>query len=1009
MAVETPFIGREHELTRLEYALSEATRGRGQPLFIAGEPGQGKSTLIEHFLGRRREQGEPIVMLSGICSAQLGTLDAFQPFRQILADLFEGKRATAAQGDRRLQKFAERSVQLLVEIAPDLVGLLVPGGDILTRIGMLVLPEPVKVQLGRLVRRTDEQQRAAQRVADVDTDRFFGQIANFLAGLAREATLVLCLDDLQWADQGSLDLLFYLGRQLRQSKVLIIGAYRSNDVAAGRNGSRHPLLMVVHELERVYGEVVLRLDGSSEAQQLSFFRSYLDAAYWPHSFDPVVVRRLALHTDGVPLFAVELLRSLEARGQLRQDEAGVWVIGGELSLEQLPRRVESVIEERVGRLSQAMRSLLDCASVDGERFLVRTLGYLTSRDELDLVEQLDRDLVEGHRVVEPHQSEYVQSTELFAYSFRHSLFHQHVYSSLSRARRATLHRRVGEALEEIYGESAGSIAARLAYHYGEGGAFARAYFYALRAAQGQVRQRALAEAAEWCRRGQQYARHLAAPEQRKANFDLGVLEGLILLLGGQFAEAQERYEQSLAFAGQDEERAALYRMIGEVYEHRGLYNEADDLFEQGLAQLDPEARSLEWARLQVARAWIDDCRFELARARERATAALPLIEQLGDPQDRVKAYDVISNSYNPSGEWQRRLEYEWKKQAILDEAGDLFGLAGHYNDLCIIYWNLGETGRAEYYAAETLKLYRRFSDGRGEAWAMFLMAEVHAQKGELGRAGELATEGLALASRRSYYNTVEKLLTLQGDIALMAGDLRGAERFLSAGLAQARTVEVSHTVAPLYLLAYMHALRGEFEAALELIDAGVPYAAQTLSTHNFQWALGWVQLLQGQVDRSRATFAHGYAGARAARERARLLVGMAEAAAAAGYADALFEHASAARAVVRPARYTYYEGICERLLGQHAAIRGAWATAAAHLRASATRLQECGAQLEHGRTLATAAAVIEAGSARGAADTRADRLLGQARALFEHCGAPYELMAGLSLVMLPAREQLEGG
>ena len=187
--------------------------------------------------------------------------------------------------------------------------------------------------------------------------------------LARSHPLLLILDDLQWADAGSVSLLFHLGRRLAGSRILVVAAYRPDAIALHAEDARHPLESVVNELQRVSGDRPIDLD---QCEGRQFVEALLDAE--PNRLSAGFRAQLARHTEGHPLFTVELLRGLQEGGDLVRDAEGCWVEGPALHWEKLPARVEAVIAERIGRLPDRCRALLAAASVEGEEFTAEIIA-----------------------------------------------------------------------------------------------------------------------------------------------------------------------------------------------------------------------------------------------------------------------------------------------------------------------------------------------------------------------------------------------------------------------------------------------------------------------------------------------------------------------------------------------------------------------------------------------------------------------------------------------------------
>ena len=155
-----------------------------------------------------------------------------------------------------------------------------------------------------------------------------------LKALSKDRTLILVLDDLQWADSGSLNLLFHLARQLTDSRILLLGTYRPDDVALGRDGERHPLELILNELKRYHGDIVLDLSHADSNERRAFTNELIDSE--PNHLDAAFREQLFTHTDGHPLFTVELLRNLQERGNLVKDKDGCWIQGSTLDWDTLP-------------------------------------------------------------------------------------------------------------------------------------------------------------------------------------------------------------------------------------------------------------------------------------------------------------------------------------------------------------------------------------------------------------------------------------------------------------------------------------------------------------------------------------------------------------------------------------------------------------------------------------------------------------------------------------------------
>ena len=498
---EQVFVGREHEIEELRAHLDRSLAGQGQICFVTGQAGTGKTVLVRRFMQQALAADSDLVVSMGICNAQIGIGDPYLPFREALAMLTGDAAAQQAAGKvapenaDRLRAILARSVQVLVEVAPDLIGVFVPAGKVIGSLGKAVVTKAGwMAQLDELAK-----PKTAPMGPMVEQNRIFEQYTAYLQRLSTKTPLVLFLDDLQWADNASLGLLFQLGRHIESNRILIVGAYRPDDVALGRDGMRHPLEPLVHELTRYYGDVSVDLDAIPE----TIGRQFVDAVLDSEANDLGQQFRDALFhkTGGHALFCVELIRALQERGDLLRDERGIWKESASLDWDALPARVEGVIAERIARLSEELRQVLTVGSVEGERFSAEVVARVKAVSERQTIRELSEDLQRRHRLINADGVVQIAGLRLSLYRFLHNLFQQYLYDGLDEAERAYLHRDVGEATEALFAEHTEEVAAQLARHFEESGIPAKAAAYRLQAGNRAQRMSAHEEAAAHLGRG----------------------------------------------------------------------------------------------------------------------------------------------------------------------------------------------------------------------------------------------------------------------------------------------------------------------------------------------------------------------------------------------------------------------------------------------------------------------------------------------------------------------------
>ncbi len=469
------FVARKKELDQLNEFLTSAVSGKGRVAFVTGEAGSGKTALVREFSRLMQQEHNDLIIATGKCNAHTGAGDPYLPFIEILnllsgdvEDKWQAGLITKANASR-LWNLAPVTVKSILEHGPDLVDVFLSGAELVSRSEMFT--EGANDWLVRL-KKLVERKSMLPSDSTLQQSNLFGQYTHVVKALAKKHPLMLILDDLQWVDTGSANLLFHLGRQIEGCPILILGAFRPAQVAMGRDGGRHPLEHVVHEFQRDYGDVEVEV-GKAEGRE--FIDAFLDTE--PSSLGEEFRGTLYRQTKGHPLFTIELLRTMQEQGMLVKDKQGRWIQAAEFDWNELPARVDAVIQERISRLTETMKDVLTLASVEGEEFTAEVVAALQKMEIRDLVKLLSRELDKRHHLVSSKGVRYVDEKRLSLYLFQHILFQRYLYNDLDEAERSYLHEEVGRILEEIYGNKAEDISVHLARHFQEAGIAEKAVNY----------------------------------------------------------------------------------------------------------------------------------------------------------------------------------------------------------------------------------------------------------------------------------------------------------------------------------------------------------------------------------------------------------------------------------------------------------------------------------------------------------------------------------------------------
>jgi DNA-binding SARP family transcriptional activator/predicted ATPase len=593
------FVAREGELAQLDRFLDQALAGKGRVVFVTGEAGSGKTTLVQDFSRRAQEAHDDLIVASGNCNAYTGIGDPYLPFREILELLSGDVEARWAAGaisrDHacRLWNTLPMAAQALVEAGPDLIDTFIPRAALLERATTCALGgADWLTRLDELV----ERRPADSGMPSPQQSDLFEQYTRVVQALAQGGPLLLVVDDLQWADLGSISLLFHLGRRLVGSRIVVVGAYRPEEVAIGREGERHPLEPAVNEFQRDFGDITVDL-GRAESRE--FVDALLDSE--PNRLGVGFREMLYRQTRGHPLFTIELLRGLQERGDLVQDAEGRWVEGPALDWETLPARVEAVIAERIGRLTQPLQAALRVASVEGEVFTAEVVARVQAAEGREVVRRLSGELDRRHRLVRAQAIERVGSRRVSRYRFRNYLFQKYLYDNLDKVERVYLHEDVGNVLEEFYGDQASEIAAtaataavsvQLAWHFQEAGIAEKAIHYLHQAGERALQLSAYQEAISHLRKGLALLMTLpSSPERDQQELDLQLTLGMAQIGHGTFVrEAGTALSRARQLAQQTGRTAELCQALGELsifHYVRAEHQRARELAEEALSLAQP--------------------------------------------------------------------------------------------------------------------------------------------------------------------------------------------------------------------------------------------------------------------------------------------------------------------------------------------------------------------------------------------------------------------------------------
>jgi DNA-binding CsgD family transcriptional regulator/tetratricopeptide (TPR) repeat protein len=692
----SPFVGRSRELSALTERLTTAGAGAGGVALVAGEPGIGKTRLLSEFAARARSGGWTVL------SGSAYQADGLPPYL-IFSDALRGFVRTTP---------------------PDEVGAYLGGGAadvaLLVRELRTTLPDvpehpPVSPELERY--------------------RLFESVAGFLFAVAAATPtgLLLVLDDLHWADAPSLQLLLHLSRRLNGQRVLIAGSYRDQEVARG-----HAFYPEVGELLREQTADQLVLQRLSEADVAGYVE--LAAEEPPAEGISAAVFR---ESEGNPLFMVELVRLIVAEGRWHSAAAGPRL--------GLPQSIVQVIGRRLDRLSAECYRVLSVAAVIGREFELPLLQRATDLDSIGLLDLLEE--AESARVLSGVPG------AVGRFSFTHPLIRETLYTQLLTVQRVRLHRRLGEALEALYGGDPDPYLAELAHHFYQGaphGDAARAVDYARRAGDRSMSIFAYEESARLYQTALDALTFSPTPDGVR-RCELLVCLADAQTRSGDTAVAKETFRTGAELAARLGLEGQLTRAALGYAGYRGTPGVVDpvaiELLEEALAALGPPTalKARVMARLAM------ELYYHGTRERREALSreAVQIARELGDPATLAAA--LVGRHYALHGpeNLPQRLAAAAELIALAEAAGDPeVALQGHYLQLA----NVLEAGDGAALAVEIDQHEKLALELKQPLylWRTDLLRTMQALlEGRFEAGEELARQALAVSQRAARPNSLQ--------------------------------------------------------------------------------------------------------------------------------------------------------------------------------------------------------------------------------------------------------------
>ncbi len=809
---DSHILGRDQQKRVLQQAWQKACDEHGQIVFITGEPGIGKTALAQQVAA---ESGASIVLIAQ--AEERSEMPAYHLFAQLLRAYFATVPPEFNDIEAR-QMLADFS-RLVPEIRQMLADLpLSPG------------LEPAQERL-----------------------RLMGSLTRFIQQATQQRPWFIILDNLQWADVNSLELLHYLARHLATMRVLIVGAYRDTDLSAA-----HPLLRTLHILNRNVGYRSLQLERLDRKDTSELLRHI-----WQNPVPAALCDKIYERTNGNPFYIEEVAKEFKDEGIISVTATGEWTFP-ELETLALPNSIRETVMHRIQLLSPSAQALLQQAAVLGQTFHFKDLQAMSGLSEWDALEYLE--LALERRLIQEMSSD-------GQFRFRHTEIYQVLYETLGTLRRRLLHRQAGEAIERRAGAEAQHRVEELAYHFSQAGEPERFIAYSLPAARQAQTNYANETAISWYTRTLDMLR-LMGPSKDMAfqSLEMSIHKALGELLSyvGRYGAALEHSMAALALLDKvpasdklNRQRAELCYHMAAAYEGRSDYHRAMEWLEHGMQEINTQQPSPELARLHYLSGWIDmrQGRYNNAKAQfERALILARALKLHQVEANTIRALGMIAWYHNAQENAQTCFEEALR---LYHELGERQGESHTLNNLGMIAADNRQFAEAYFYYQQALEIYEEIGDRPGIAKTWYNLSDIFRRQGNLGRAHELGLRALELQKETDDRRGIGRCLAALGATLSLCGAYPHAQAYLEQALEIQRDINDQQGLnETLNTLGWMRYDQHNYGQALAHAQESLA-SEQSIESRNAQinaWLIvGYAHAAQNEVAAAAAAFAQARA------------------------------------------------------------------------------------------------------------------------------------------------------
>ncbi len=697
---KSKFIGRKREIEKIKRLLNKAKKGRPKIIFIEGYAGIGKTRLIKEIEPHIKNNG--FEYLSATCQSE--NADPYLPFKEAFEKYFESESL-----DWIIQKSGENSNYDLF---------------------------------------------------DVTKKSTFYEALNFIKKLASEKPVAIFFDDIQWADQVSLDLISYIMKKIKSQPIIFIGTYRPEDIDRD-----HYLSEILHRLgrESLYEKIELETLDFEDTKRV--IQKYFLKNDIPEQFYELLYER----TDGNPLFIKESLKYMMEKGKIDPHNDKFLKKHEEFDV---PNVAHHVIKRRIDDIKGNTKKIMNFGSIMSDKIRFEILAEGIELDENDIIYDID-ELLEKELWVESENGDH--------FLFSHKMIEEVVYNNIPKFKRKFFHRKIGETIENTI-EDKESEFEKLANHFKKGEDYGKSVEYFFRAGKKAEDVYAYDNSIEMYKEALLLLEKNPETDIKRENILFRLSDQYSLI--GDYQKSIQYLKEILEISDDDNILQKSYRKLAKISNFKSEYQKVIDYCEKGLGFLSKNSNKsdIEECKLLSKKGWAYLQIGQFAEAKKAFEKEKKISKSIEDKTSLAKSYHDLGTLNLFKGDCNKSIEFLEKSISLREKMGDKKEKSKSLNNLGNAYFRKEDLDRAVEKYKESLEIQKKMGNIHHTARLYNNLGTVNAKKGENKEALKNYNKSLEIQKDIGDKQGMSKTLHNIGEILIDKGEIDKAKDFFERSL-----------------------------------------------------------------------------------------------------------------------------------------------------------------------------------------------------------------------------------